>query len=662
MAMSPRLMTELGAPTQPDWALSLRDHGTGLVKLSRGDMSKRYARWDRARMVYGGKRPMDQEDVKAVKKAEPAKFIVPMTFAQAQTFVTFGYMQLTQSPMLFQLFAGGPEDEMVVSDWQKWLQRDCAHNKSKAMVYQFLLDLALRSMGVLKPFWTKETMKLRQEQVIEPTGIFSAMSLGMKKREWVTQAFTKFHGNKFVNVSPYRWFPDTRKPLAKFQEGEFCASEDEFTRANLKRRQADNEVTGVEHIVDMTQQRFGERGGDTRHSAAFLLEPDLRQKGMHLGGSAELRGLVLDTEIQLDIIPNEYKLADGKPLGDEDYPVRYVMEVANDDRVIRLEPMGYLHGEFTYSMAEYTPDMVNEINEGMAEMIDHIQNQITFLCNSRATSLRKNIDNRFVVDPMGVNVATLESRSPIILLNKGASKTGVDRWIKELQVTDVTQNNMNDVQIWTSIMQMVTGANDNAMGQYNGGRRSATEASVVSSGAAGRMLTIISLAHETGLSPAGRQMLINARQGCDEDSFSTVIAKRPDPQTAPEDYAAWQKRYAAFKGTVADLICMDDAFIFDSTTPAAKGYQAQALQELLGIALQNPETAMMLNINLSKLFRKTMEERGIRNPDAYMLTPQEQAAMMAQLAQQQALQQNAQQPTAGPGGAVSNPTATGTPQ
>ena len=51
-------------------------------------------------------------------------------------------------------------------------------------------------------------------------------------------------------------------------------------------------------------------------------------------------------------------------------------------------------------------------------------------------------------------------------------------------------------------MEVVTGVNANAMGQYNSGRRSASEARVVTAGAAGRMKMHGQLIWDTSLGPA----------------------------------------------------------------------------------------------------------------------------------------------------------------
>src|SRR5690606_916834 len=105
-----------------------------------------------------------------------------------------------------------------------------------------------------------------------------------------------------------------------------------------------------------------------------------------------------------------------------------------------------------------------------------------------------------------------------------------------------------------TLMQIVTGVNDNAMGQYNGGRRSAQEARVVTAGAAGRMKLHGHLIWEMSLGPLGQMMLSNSRQSLSEDAFNRIIGNEAlqDPN-----------RYLDFVGTPEDVICNEDFMVFD---------------------------------------------------------------------------------------------------
>ena len=103
----------------------------------------------------------------------------------------------------------------------------------------------------------------------------------------------------------------------------------------------------------------------------------------------------------------------------------------------------------------------------------------------------------------------------------------MDRAIRPLDVNDVTRAHFADADVLGKIMEIVTGVNANAMGQYNSGRRSASEARVVTAGAAGRMKMHGQLIWETSLGRLGRLMLSNLRQSLSLERFQGVVGEDP---------------------------------------------------------------------------------------------------------------------------------------
>ena len=59
------------------------------LKSSSEKMSQFYDRWDRNDDIYRGYRVLDRDDKDAASKKEPTKIIVPVTFAQVQTAISF---------------------------------------------------------------------------------------------------------------------------------------------------------------------------------------------------------------------------------------------------------------------------------------------------------------------------------------------------------------------------------------------------------------------------------------------------------------------------------------------------------------------------------------------------------------------------------------------
>lgn len=594
-------------------------HVKGLVTMSREARASYFGDWDQADATYRGLRVQDQTDVKAESRGQPGKMVVPLSFAQVQTFVSFVFLLVTQNRTMFELTPTGNEDFGTRPDSELVLERDVKKNQFNLRLYQWLLDVARFGHGIMEVGWVEEYY--RSMEVVEgEAGNFLGIEVSGGVSE-IENKILQFEGNRVTNISPYRFFPDTRLPLSRFQEGEFCATEDEYAFTYLKRLESDGVIAGLEHVPKMSVETWKSRGG----SRLPYMEKELggtrteQKSGSPLMasnsvGSAQTSGTLVVTKVQVDIVPSEFEIEEGKKLGRETWPVRYLVWYANDARPIRIEPLNAMHGQFTYGVGEFTPDMHKLVNQGLSELIDKLQSVITWYINSHITAVRRVINNRVVVDPAGIEMKSLEDPdSPFILLKRDASRQGVAHWIEQLKLQDTTTGHMADSDMLMKLMQVVTGINDNAQGQYNSGRRSATEARAVTAGAAGRLKTHASILYEGGLAPTGRMMLTNSRQGMSLETFQRIIGRGLPPEEL-------NKRFTAFKGTIEDLVGGDDFFVFDGTLQSEKGFIAQSLQELLTAIISNPIAAQVLDLDPRAVFKEIQYLRGVTNVDRFVLS------------------------------------------
>lgn len=589
------------SPELSPFQTAMLKHVKALIEMSRAKMGNYYVQWDLQDMVYRGIRNPDMNDRKAMERAEPGKMVVPLTYAQVQTFVAFCMSMYFQRERLYELIGMGEEDFRAAKVGEALLERDLQYNIIDARLNQFLTDIAKYGLGVLKTGWVRETQMVREVTQTQPTK-FLGMSFGGGSQEQIVEK-TKFLGNRIFNVSPYRFFPDTRLPVARFQEGEFCGSEDEYSITTLRQMQKDGQIFGVEHIKVMNQESIDNRNSRISNLSQQVHDSSTSRSQSHMG-------TVIVTEVQVAIIPSTF-MVDGKPLGEEDYPVKYNVWYANDNKLIKCEPLGYLHNKFTYDVGEFAPDIHNVVNMGLAELIDHLQNVVTWFINSHIASVRKTIDNRLIVDPSGVEMKDLVERRPMIRLSPNAYRGGVDKYIKQLDVTDVTARHTEDAQIIQNLMQVVTGINDNALGQFHQGRRSATEARTVNSATASRLKMTASLIFKTAIQPMGEKMLSNLRDGLDEETYVRVVGDTADPSLLSQ----------FTKVSRDQLVGNYDFTIFDGTMPSERGAQAENIQELIQMLMQAPQLLQILGYDITALIKEVLELRGVKSPDRFK-TPQ----------------------------------------
>jgi len=343
--------------------------------------------------------------------------------------------------------------------------------------------------------------------------------------------------------------------------------------------------------------------------------------------------------VQIKIVPKNFLLADGQPLGQESYPVKYLLWIANDSRIIRLESMNYLHDCFTWDLAQYDEESDTFLSTSLPQLITPLQDTADWFFNSRVSNVAQNLEDKLIVDPVGVDMDSIKNRGRVILLKKGASRAGVDKFIKQLDVRDVTNRHMEDVGQIGQMVNSVSGMTENLSGNYHTGRRSAAESRVVTQGASARPKLIAQSAWGACLAPFGQKILTNLRQGLTPEM---IIKYAGQQWAAPEKQQAIQ----LFSSTPQDLLCACDLFVYEGTLESEKNYLAQQLMELAQQVLQlGPTGLLQLNISPKLLFEKIYELLGVGSLSAYGLEkdPQTLQNIVQQIAQQMATQMFEQQ-------------------
>jgi hypothetical protein len=638
--MDDNIRKELEQEEVSEWHAQLLQHCRNLTEMSRRYMSAYYPRWDKADDTYRGLRLPDKADAMADARQEPQRMVVPLTYAQIQTFVSFCITLFTQREHLFELIGTGEEDHKAAKLGEALLARDLTKNVFESKLYQFLIDLCRFGMGVLKTTWVEEKV---MKQVMEQQGGLNIFGLQLKAPAAVEveKEVVSFQGNRIYNISPYKFFPDVRLPLGRMQEGEFITSEEQYSMVQMHQFQHDGLIAGMQYVKPFTMKDLDARTVSTRLSKATPLS-DISSSVRALQST----GVCILDECQVKLIPCKFKVA-GEPMGPEDYPVMYNIWYVNDKRVVKAEPMNFNHNQFSYDVAEFSPDMHNLINQGLAETIDNLQAVVSWLVNSHITSVRKVIQNLFIVDPAGVEMEDLRDRKPVIRLKPDMARKGVDNFIKQLAVTDVTGNHMTDAQAIQTTVQVVTGINDNALGQFHTGRRSATEARNVNSATASRLKMQALLIYRTALETMARKMISNHQQGLTEETFVRVVGELADPATFQQ----------FVKVTKGDLQGDYDFEIFDGTLPSERGERAAALEEFMVAMMKSPEMVSILGYDPMKLVEEWLELRGIRNPKRFLMDQVRQQQLAMQVQQMNGKAPIGQEPTsglpAGPGGATS---------
>jgi len=613
------------------------------LKISANQMSDYYDQWDNNEFIYRGYRGLDKDDKESIKEGNPPKIIVPITYAQAQTALSFAFSTFTQKSTLFELLGSGPEDQRYSLALETDLDYQMRNQKSLFKIYCYLLDHFKYGFGVMKIDWTEDYTQMRtavQKPVFDILGSIKGLFGGDVQQKFNTveeiQDVLAYQGNRLANVSPYSFFPDPSVTLSNFQDGKFVGHDQETSRSQVESEEGD-EFFGTDKIPEsIANEDMRDR---KRRTGSIFKDQSNGLVGAAAGKNAP--SVVVKTEVEFRMSEAEaskqfdYDCGSGKKI------ITWIAVIGNDRKLIKFQPSGYLHGTFNYVLSEYSPDHNAFYNPGLADTIYELQNLITFFLNSHVVNVKKIIQNRFIGDESKVYMEDLKSNAAFIRLKQ--SGLPIDRILQQLQVSDITKNHVNDLDVLVKMIQVVTGINENALGQYSGGRRSATEARSVNAGAAARLKMFCQLVWLQGLEPMGKQCLANTRQGRTKEVYARIVGE----QILKAPYE---------KVILADPMSLAGGYDFaayDATLPSDRQQQAMVFTQLFETMMSNPQSMQILNKSPIKLLEHIAELYNIKNFDDYNLnpeTPLRNPEMEIQQDQQvmEGVQSGALQPTATP--------------
>jgi len=580
------LPTRLKEKEQDELLADLLADCTRDLKRSRTTMSKYYDDWDYALETYQQIRYDDSADIKSRKKREPAKQTIPLSYAQVNTFVTYLTLLYTQNQRFFEYQPTGTEDFAIREECEKIIEREVRNGFATPVLVQFLLDIARFNLGVLKPSWQVRTTTITPTDTALSFATLFSDTAGLQLVQQANEDIEVIvkEGTVVDNVSPFNFFPDTRLPMKRWHEGSFAADETVHHVREVKRMEG---VVGAEHLNAFDNKAWTDRGAT-------------RLEGLDPKSSKDENDfMVVVTEMQRWLIPSEYGLSSSKE--DELWLVR----IGNDQRILSAEKLEDANMGFTYKLAQMAPDHHAKLSDSLSSLIDRLQETVTWLMNTRIEAVKNNIEKQLVVHSQYVELEDLQTRSPFIRMKKNTPLMGgLSNFIQQLKTNDPTVTHIQDADTLMKMMYQVSGVNENSMGGFHGGRRSATEARNVQAGSAARMKLIGTTIYQMAIGPLGKQLLINARQWMSDETFFKILGEDEDT------YAAWELFH---KDNWWELIGSEDFFVFDATAASEKTFVAQSLQELAIALMSNPEVLMATNIDLVKVIERIQELRGVTN-------------------------------------------------
>jgi hypothetical protein len=493
------------------------------LEYSERTMSNFYARWNVAeRKVQAYISLPDYEQIlsEMSKRGEPPQVVsitVPYTYATIWTIVTYLVHTFCGQKPMFQIGANSSESVKPAMNMETVLQYNADHNRLVANLFQLFLDDSLYGVGVIRNLWIEEKANRTTWQAM-PTGglIMPGMPTQMTK---VRQSKIVYEGNEAVNVDPFLFFPDPRVPMNQVsRRGEFVFWRTFESKSGLKLEEFQGTLKWVDQAGDIPRGRAESTGGSVR---------SLTSSGDAHPGDPLSRDSRTDPFIQVDqgtvlLTPKAWGL------GDSELPEKWIFTILNKNQIVQAEPFDYDHARHPVTVVESNTLGYGFGQVGIVDMLGPIQDSLSWFMNSHIYNVRSVLNNMWVVDPSMIEMQDLKEPGPgkIIRMKRAAIGQDIKNVIQQLQVTDVTANHIQNMEVFQRIGDGMAAVNDNLRGITNpGGRKTATEVRTSGEAGASRLAAKARYISAQGIVELAEQMSLNCQQFMSMDFYAQVVGQ-----------------------------------------------------------------------------------------------------------------------------------------
>lgn len=533
---------------------------------------------------------------------------VPQSYAVALSAHTYWTSVFFGRTPVFQFTGRHGEPQMKVQAVEAIMDYQRTVGAWGAPLYQWLLDPPKYGYGVIWDFWDESWVQtsIIEEKVPEFFGVALPGAEAKKVRR--TQRTMGYQGNKLMNIHPAHFWPDWRVPMSNIQDGEFVCRRIDLSGNELARGEEMGAYQNAEVVRRMA--RGGDHTDSTYTGGAWSSLPyEEREALIHTTAVDNIEGF----EIVIDLVPKLWKL------GKSNYPEKWLFKVIKDKVIIEARPYNRYHNAFPCSVIQMDFNAYNQFSISMMDRLIPLNDAMTFLLNQHFYNVRSGLGVNFVYDPSMVESKDLAKRgvNKLIRLKPGAWGRGIQNFIQELSVPNLTQSNLANMEQLGDLISRAFGVNDNIMGQVNqGGRKSATEIRTAGTFGISRLKTIAEYWSESGIQPLAARCLSNTQQLYDQEQQYKI--------------AGGLAQEAGFISVTPEILAGKFDFVpVDGTMPIDRYAQANLFREILMSAGKMPMIGQ--RYDLAKMFGWMMQLSGLKNIKQFEVQVLPDGAMMQQI-------------------------------
>ena len=578
---------------------------------SRAAMSARWDEWRRTDRVLRAYVSPDWEkqqrelELKNYDTALPLpKFIMPTTFANMQTLLTYQVAAFMQDP-IWRYEGTGPEDMIGSLLMEKLIQQQVVKGRAGLALHTMFRDGYAYGIAPVAVSWERRRGRRPRR---EDDGFFSALrNLFIKTGERKTiEDVIVYEGNKLHNIDPYRFLPDPSAPAGDIDRAGYAGWIEDTTVHGLLTRERDPSdylfnVKYLKHFDPKSTLAIEDTSG--RESL---------YQGTNIYGTTKKADVIW---MYINIIPKDWQLSK------REYPEWWLFGLAGDKVIVAARPVGLDHDMIPLVTA--APDFDGHSTSPASRMgiISDQQVLIDFLVTSHFENIRKSVNNQWLVDPSIVNIYDVNDPRPgkIMRIRRAHwGKANLEAAMKQFDVRDVTQNHMFDAGLMFEFMQRGTGSTDSIAGimQRRSARISSAEFQGTASNALSRLEKDARMISIQAMQPLGMLMAANVQELMTEETYVKAVGTWVEKLTQDYGYSQDKIVNERIPVTPLDMLVAYDLVAHDGSIPGSQNIDAwlQAYQ----IAAQNP--AVSQNLDMTRLALHIFRELGAKNIDAFLRT------------------------------------------
>ena len=560
------------------------------INASENAICRFYPNWTRAENTYYAYLSRASKTAAAAKAndlgqaPEVIDFVQPAAFAQVNTVVAYLLSVFCTQERTFTLKGYGPEDDKNAQNMERMLQIELEQGKFVNVFRQFFMDGLIYGFGAMKTEWE---VKTRPQNIPDGAG-------GMMRQDMPVS-----EGTKVSNIDPYRFLPDPRVPIGKCAtEGEFVFWRDSMQPYRLREGEAMGKLLYTKNIpAGDNDDMFGngKAGGFNRNQRWGQYDASIEESEI------EKSVIIHHGTIQLD--PKDLGLVDDEKKGIKWRSQKYIVAIANKQRIIQFEPYDCWHDMHPVVVCEPYSQGYEFMSPGLVEYVADFQQLISWVGNSRMFNVRASTQGMTFVDPSQFEPKDLQNKSPgkVVRLLPSAQGHDIKRYVQHVNQPDVTSGWIGDIRMLLSAMDNTSGVSDALRGvdTYNK-EQTATEVNAKQASATNRVAALAKTISSQALSPLAEQMIMNRQQ----------YMELPSRVTEDGDKLKAENFQGAFR-----------FIIHDGTLPQARQQEVNFLREILQAAPNMPELAAEYDIKQVleaialrsgidlKAYRKTDEQK-----------------------------------------------------